>query len=110
MKRYYPGIPKSNQSIDANPQTDANPQPEETPQGQEDAQAESTPQSGPAITSEGSNNLADRVANANTRLGLGMDVIVSDPGLRTPIEDLDPNIKDVARREYANLGRFGMHV
>ena len=98
MKRYHPGIPKSNQS------TDANPQPEETPQGQEDAQTESTHQSGPAISTEGSNNLADRVANANTRLGLGMDVIVLDPGLRTTIEDLDPNIKDVARREYVNLG------
>ena len=34
-----------------------------------------------------------------------MNLIVSDPGLRTPIEDLDPNIRDVARREYINLGQ-----
>jgi hypothetical protein len=33
-----------------------------------------------------------------------MDVIVSDPGLRTPIEDFDSNIKNVARRECINLG------
>jgi hypothetical protein len=106
MKRYFSSVPKLGQSTNENPQTKESPQPEETPQVEEAIETEPTSQSGPSssISSEASDNLAFCVANANTRLGLGMDVIVSDPGLRTPIEDLDLNIKNVARREYINLG------
>jgi hypothetical protein len=106
MKRFFPSIPNPNQSTNATPQTEEAPEAEETPEVEVAIETESTSQSGPSssISSEASDNLAFRVADANTRLGHGMDVIVSDPGLRTPIEDLDPKVKDVARREYINLG------
>jgi hypothetical protein len=88
MKRFFPSISKA--------QSEETAQSEEPPQRENGTETGSIPQSGPSI--------ASRVANANTRLGVGMNVIISDPGLRTPIEDLDPNIQDVARREYVNLG------
>ena len=80
MKRFYPLISKPNQSTDANPQTEEAAQTEEPSQVEEPVQTESTPQSGPPMSAEASDNLADRVGNANTRLELGIDAIVSDPG------------------------------
>jgi hypothetical protein len=102
----FPLISKPNQSSNAYSQTEEALQAEEFPEVEVSIETESTPQSIPSssISSEASDNLAFHVASANTRLGLGMDVIVSDPGLKTPIEDLDPNIKNVVRREYINLG------
>lgn len=35
---------------------------------------------------------------------LGSDDIVVDPGLRMPIEEINPNIKDDVKREYVLLG------
>ena len=67
--RFYPSILKPNQAEQA-------PQPEEAPQAGDAVQDESAPQSGPSISTEESNNHAHRVAIINTRLGLGMDVIV----------------------------------
>jgi hypothetical protein len=30
--------------------------------------------------------------------------VIADPGLRVPIEDLDPNIRDAIKREYILMG------
>src|SRR6266498_2669934 len=32
--------------------------------------------------------------------------VVADPGLRIPIEELDPNIRDAAKREYILMGPY----
>ena len=40
----------------------------------------------------------------NLHVVLNPDDIVADPGLRKPIEELDVDIRDAARREYLLLG------
>jgi hypothetical protein len=107
MKRFFPSISKANAST--NPQSEETAQSEQPPQNENATETESTPQSGPSISSQGRNDLAYCVANANTRLGVGMNVIISDPDLRTPIEDLDPNIQDVARRLLTKSWEAGTH-
>lgn len=95
MKIHFPSISTANAST--NSQSKEIPQTEEAPQRENATQTESTLQSETPISSqgtEGSYNLAYRVANANTRLAGGTNVIISD------IEDLDSNIQDVATREY----------
>ena len=57
---------------------------------------ESTPTLETAGTSA-SNNRQNNVA-------LAPNVVVADTGLRTPIEHLDVNIRDAARREYCWVG------
>ena len=42
--------------------------------------------------------------NSHVTAELGPGDIESDPGLRIPIEDLNPDIRDLARREYINRG------
>jgi hypothetical protein len=38
--------------------------------------------------------------HCSSRAVSSLDDIVADPGLRKPIEELDVNIRDAARREY----------
>jgi hypothetical protein len=75
MKRFFPSISKANAST--NHQSQETPQSEETSQSENATETEPTPQSGPSIASQGSDDLAYRVANANTRLGVGMNAIIS---------------------------------
>ncbi|XP_042467270.1 zinc finger MYM-type protein 1-like [Zingiber officinale] len=48
-------------------------------------------------------NVIEQVEN-QSRVELNLDDIVSDPGLRKPIEEFDITIRDQARREYALRG------
>ena len=40
----------------------------------------------------------------NVRAELKPGDVESDPGKRIPIEELDPDIRDLARREYISMG------
>ena len=55
----------------------------------------------PAMSTPESNNLGNP-ADAHDQFRKGD--IELDPGLRKPIESLDPNIRDAARRIYINMG------
>ncbi|XP_042422983.1 zinc finger MYM-type protein 1-like [Zingiber officinale] len=63
-----------------------------------------TRSSGPSGSSSSNEpNVIEQVEN-QSRVGLNLDDIVSDPGLRKPIEDFDIAIPDQARREYVLRG------
>ena len=54
-------------------------------------------------TEEGpSTRASDNIPHVTAELGPGD--IESDPGLRIPIENLDPDVRDLARREYTSRG------
>ena len=44
------------------------------------------------------------MAAPNVRAELKPGDVESDPGKRIPIEELDPDIRDLARREYISMG------
>ena len=49
-----------------------------------------------------STQTADNTPNVRAELKPGD--VESDPGKRIPIEELDPDIRDLARREYISMG------
>mgnify|MGYP005830018055 CR=1 FL=1 len=61
----------------------------------------STSSDPPAMSTPESNNLGNP---ADARDQFCKSDIEADPGLRKPIESLDPNIRDAARRIYINMG------
>jgi hypothetical protein len=55
-------------------------------------------------TEETSNENANFVEEGDSNNVLGPEDIVADPALRKPIEEMHPNIRDDAKREYVLLG------
>jgi hypothetical protein len=55
-------------------------------------------------TTESGTSTQASVNNLRITAALGPGDIESDPGLRKPIEQLDPDVRDLARREYISRG------
>jgi hypothetical protein len=55
-------------------------------------------------TTESGTSTQASVNNPRVTAALGPGDIESDPGLRKPIEQLDPDVRDLARREYISRG------
>jgi hypothetical protein len=53
---------------------------------------------------ETSNENANFVEEGESNNVLGLEDIVADPALRKPIEEMHPNIRDDAKREYVMVG------
>lgn len=49
-------------------------------------------------------SIKSSVTHKKARIELDMDDIVADPGLRKPIDEFDPNIRDEAKRAYLSIG------
>ena len=75
---------------------------ESSPQNEATAEIEPPISSNPPLISTPKSNIFDIPASARAQLKEGD--IEPDPGKRKPIESLDPDLRDVARRMYINMG------
>ena len=58
----------------------------------------------PDTVGTGASNNETEIQELQDNVVVDRNLIVADPGLRTPIEQLDVNIRDAVRREYVLLG------